>query len=156
MLFKRVVLCSVWSLAVLFGAWLHAESASEYIRSFHSDIAIHKDASMRIDESIVVLVAGKTIKHGLVRELPTCYKDSHGNRYVVDLRILGVYCDGRAAPYHTEKNSSGLLKIYIGKKNILVSSGFHEYVISYTVDCELSFFEKFDERHKSTLTWQDR
>ena len=118
--------------------------AVERISSFNSDITIHQDASMTVKETIDVVSEGQTIRHGIVREFPTWYKDRHGNNYAVRFHIKTILFDGKEAPYHIRDASNGK-RIYIGDKDVYVPRGTHTFVIEYETSRQLGFFKKYDE-----------
>ena len=118
--------------------------AVERISSFNSDITIHQDASMTVKETIDVVSEGQVIRHGIVREFPTWYKDHHGNNYAVRFHIKKILFDGKEAPYHIRDASNGKL-IYIGDKDVYVPRGTHTFVIEYETSRQLGFFKDYDE-----------
>ncbi|MFA5110486.1 MAG: DUF2207 domain-containing protein [Desulfobaccales bacterium] len=144
---KLRTLFLVWlALAVpglLAGAGM-AAAQSERILNFRSVIAVHPDASLTVSENITVRATGREIKRGLVRDFPTTYKDRLGNTVMVGFEVEEVLRDGRPEPYHTQSAANGV-KIYIGKKDVLLRSGVYTYTITYRVDRELGFFKDFDE-----------
>lgn len=121
-----------------------AAAASEKILSFASHITVDSDASMRVTETIRVVSAGDQIKRGIYRDFPTTYKDRAGNKYVVGFTILAVERDGKPEAYHTENLSNGV-RIYMGRKEYLLTSGEYTYTLSYRTDRQLGFFEDHDE-----------
>lgn len=118
--------------------------AVERIHSFQSDIVMHQDAAMTVTETIKVAGEGASIRHGIVREFPTRYKDHYGNNYEVRFFIKEILLDGKPAPYHTRDISNGT-QIYIGDENVYLSSGIHSFVISYETNRQLGFFPDHDE-----------
>src|SRR5690554_4520170 len=80
-----------------------AQAAEERILSYNADIVVHPDAAVTVSESIRVVSAGKDIRRGIYRDIPTTYKDNKGNRVRVDLTLLSVLRDGNPEPYTTEK-----------------------------------------------------
>ncbi|MCX5922340.1 MAG: DUF2207 domain-containing protein [Candidatus Dependentiae bacterium] len=128
-------------LALLFSVSVQAQ---EYIASFASDITIHKDASMRVRETITVQAEGDAIKRGIVREFPTQYKDRWGNSYNVQFDVTAVLRDGKSSPYHVESASNGK-KIYIGSAATYLHPGLYTFTIEYTTNRQLGFFENHDE-----------
>lgn len=118
----------------------------EKIYTYHSDIVINKDASMNVTETINVKAAGINIRHGIYRDFPTTYRDSYGNKVVVDMQILGVYRDGRTEDYHTESLENGI-RIYLGSKNIYLNPGDYTYRIEYKTSRQLGFFDDHDEMY---------
>ncbi len=129
-------------LLLFFGTSVYSQQ--EKIYSYHSDITINKDASMIVTETIKVKAAGTDIRHGIYRDFPTTYKDSYGNRIVVDMKILGVYRDGRTEDYHTENLDNGI-RIYAGSKSVYLDPGDYTYRIEYKTSRQLGFFDDHDE-----------
>ena len=118
--------------------------AEERILDFHSDITVHQDATMTVKETIRVRAEGVQIKRGIYRDFPTRYEDSRGNPYVVGFRVDSVTRDGSSEPYHTTGMQNGE-RVYIGEKNTFLHHGEYTYLLTYTTDHQLGFFEDFDE-----------
>src|SRR3989442_6316601 len=121
-----------------------AWAQEERILSYHSDIAVRPDASMRVTETIAVHGAGEEIRHGIYRDLPTEYRDNLGNRVKVAFEMLAVTRDGRSEPYHTEAMSNGV-RIYVGARNVTIAPGDHTYTLTYGTRRQLGFFDDHDE-----------
>ncbi|HUE29924.1 MAG TPA: DUF2207 domain-containing protein, partial [Verrucomicrobiae bacterium] len=121
-----------------------ARAQAERILSYHSDIAVRQDASMRVTETIAVHGAGAQIRHGIYRDFPTEYRDNLDNRVKVAFEILAVTRDGRSEPYHTEAISNGV-RIYIGARNVTIPPGDHTYTLTYGTRRQLGFFDDHDE-----------
>lgn len=118
--------------------------AQERIPSFISTITVNQDGSLDVHEKITVISQGRSIRHGIVREFPTRYKDYAGTYYEVHFAIKSIQYDGKAADYHTQSESNGI-KIYIGEKDTLIATGKHVYDITYTTNRQLGFFRDHDE-----------
>jgi len=121
-----------------------AVAATETILSFASEITVNADASLHVTETIRVVSTGDQIKRGIYRDFPTTYKDHAGNKYVVGFTILNVARDGRPEAYHTEELSNGV-RIYMGRKEHLLTPGEHTFTLSYRTDRQLGFFRDHDE-----------
>ena len=119
-------------------------SAPERITSFISDITVNSDATLTVQENIEVMCEQENIRHGIVREFPTSYRDVYGTYYNVDFKIQSITHNGYDASYQVESVSNGK-KIYIGDKNILLAEGLHLYSITYTTNRQLGFFHGHDE-----------
>jgi uncharacterized membrane protein YgcG len=119
-------------------------STAEGIRVFNSRIVVHADASMTVTETITVNSAGSEIRHGIIRDFPTTYRDRYGNTVRVGFEIIKILRDNHPEPYHTEKVSNGV-KIYLGEKDVFLPSGRHTYTIVYKTDRQLGFFQDYDE-----------
>lgn len=125
-------------------AALPAAAQGERILSFHSDIAVHSDASMVVHETITVRAAGDRIQRGIYRDFPTRYKDRLGNNVRVGFEILEVKRDGRPEPHHTERISNGV-RIYIGEADVRLPPGEYAYTLVYRTTRQLGFFPDHDE-----------
>jgi uncharacterized membrane protein YgcG len=121
-----------------------AQSESERITSFHSDISVNPDSTMQVTETISVYCSGAQIRHGIYRDFPTSYQDERGGRYIVGFNLLKVTQDGHPEPYHLEKKSNGV-RIYIGDPNVLLTHGPYTYTLTYTTSHQLGFFSDHDE-----------
>ena len=121
-----------------------AVAATETILLFASEITVNADASLHVTETIRVVSTGDQIKRGIYRDFPTTYKDHAGNRYVVGFTILNVARDGRPEAYHTEDLSNGV-RIYMGRKEHLLTPGEHTFTLNYRTDRQLGFFRDHDE-----------
>lgn len=121
-----------------------AVAATETILSFASEITVNADASLHVTETIRVVSTGDQIKRGIYRDFPTTYKDHAGNKYVVGFTILNVARDGRPEAYHTEDLSNGV-RIYMGRKEHLLTPGEHTFTLNYRTDRQLGFFRDHDE-----------
>jgi len=124
-------------------AWAQIPSAEE-ILDYQSDIYIFNGGDMIVTETITVTATGDQIKHGIYRDFPTKYRDQYGNNYAVDFQILEVKKDGQPEEYFTENLSNGV-RIYIGKKDVLLNPGTYTYLINYETRGQLGFFEDHDE-----------
>ena len=118
--------------------------AEEVIRNFKSEVWIHSDASLTVQERITVISEGNQIRRGIYRDFPTDYKDSQGNQYRVGFEVEEVARDGRPEPYHTEPQSNGV-RVYIGDKDVFIPNGEHNYTITYRTTRQIGYFDEIDE-----------
>ena len=116
----------------------------ERILRFNSQIEIASDGTMGVTETITVQAEGNRIRRGIYRDFPTIYRDRLGNRYRVDFAVEAVLRNGDSEPYRIEERSNGVT-IYVGSENRFISTGVHEYQISYRTNRQLGFFEEHDE-----------
>ncbi len=125
-------------------------SARERILDFASEISIEANGALLVVETIVVHVEGQQIKRGILRDFPTRYEDRRGTEFVVPLKVvvpfevIGVLRDGAPEQYGVEPLKNGV-RVRIGKPNLLLPHGPHEYRISYRTARQLGFFERHDE-----------
>jgi uncharacterized membrane protein YgcG len=118
--------------------------ADERILSFDSAIAIQRDGSLDVTETIRVHAEGGNIRRGIYRDFPTRYKDRQGNRVVVAFEPLGVLRDGRAEPWFTERRANGV-RLNTGDDHFLAVPADVTYTIHYRTTRQLGFFGDHDE-----------
>jgi uncharacterized membrane protein YgcG len=118
--------------------------ADERILDYHANIAIHKDSTIEVCETIRVRSEGARIKHGILRYFPTQYRSRLGLRYSVDFNVISVREGGQAAPYETAGMANGV-RVLIGDPEVTIAPGEHTYELTYTVGHELGFFRDHDE-----------
>ncbi len=132
------------------GAWLAlaapvlAQPGEEQIFSFHSDVAVHEDATMTVTETIRVFAAGREIKHGIYRDFPLRYTDALGRHYTVGFEVTAVGRDGRPEGWHTKRVKNGI-RVYMGRENVSLPTGDHTYALTYRTSRQLGFFDDHDE-----------
>ena len=83
-------------------------AAAERILSYSSDIAIARNGTMTVRETIRVNAEGNRIRRGIYREFPTRYRDRFGNDFKVDFDVLEVRRDGKPEPWHTDKRGNSV------------------------------------------------
>jgi len=117
-------------------------SHSEEIRSFISDIQIHKDGTIVVEENIEYDF-GSALRHGIYRDIP--YRYSSGlTKYSVRLDVEDV-TNFRDEPFMYEvSKSGGWVNIRIGDPDRKIT-GTHNYRIKYTVEGGIGFFQNHDE-----------
>ena len=133
-------------LALLLAAAVLAGNAraEERILSFHSDIVVGADAAMEVTETLRVRGEQDRINHGIYRDFPTDYRDTHGNRVQVGFEPQSLTRDGQAEPFHTEGLSNGT-RVYFGSKDVTLEPGEYTYVLRYRTTRQLGFFDDHDE-----------
>jgi len=142
----RIALCGLLSASFLCSPARSqvSPSATEGILDYQSDIRVQQDASLLVRETIRVRSAGAQIQHGIYRDFPTRYKDSLGNRYVVNFKIVEVFRDGQPEKFHVEDQSNSE-RIYFGDEKVILPPGEYTYALAYTVNREVGFFADHDE-----------
>ncbi|MEO3386144.1 DUF2207 domain-containing protein [Mesorhizobium sp. CAU 1741] len=118
--------------------------AAEEIRSFHSEIDVGSDGTLRVSEDITVNVEGRQISRGIFRDIPVRYEDAAGRMREVDLDVVSVTRDGSDEPFAVERGS-GVVRIRIGDAGVLLPHGEHVYDITYDTTRQIRFFEDHDE-----------
>ncbi len=131
-------------LAMLCLLWSVAASAAERILDYHVDIRISADSTLTVVEHIRVNAEGRRIRHGIYRDIPTLYHDRLGNRYHIDFNVTDATRDGQPERWRSENRSNGV-RVYLGSRDTLLSSGNHDFTLTYRVNRELGFFDDHDE-----------
>jgi len=121
-----------------------AAAAEERILSFDSQVAIRKDGSLDVTETIRVNVENVRINHGILRDFPTRYKAPGGRRVRVGFDLAGTWLDGQEEPNKVETLTNGV-RIRIGSADRIVPIGEHEYRIRYHATRMIGRFEGYDE-----------
>jgi len=118
--------------------------AGERILSFASHIQVDPNGPLTVTETIVVRGRGDQIKRGIIRNLPTEYKDRKGNTIQVGFQIVEIRRDGRPEQYHTKNVDNGV-EIFIGQQDVLLQPKKHTYTLTYKTYHPIDHFGEFDE-----------
>lgn len=137
------IICGVLLALFCFPSLVLGDDVEE-ILNYHSDITVHQDGSMTVEETITVNSLGQQILHGIYREFPTTYKDRLDNVHRVGFRVTRIMADGVPEDYHMAAADNGQ-RIYIGKSDVYLAPGVHTYLITYETDRQLGFFKDHDE-----------
>ena len=142
---RRVGWGSVFAL-LLVALFFTASSAGaqERITNFSSDIAIARDGTLTVKETIRVVADGVRIQHGIFRDFPTLYRDRAGTRVRVRFDVDEVALDGHPEPYTLESIANGV-RVRIGEANVFLDPGEHSFLIVYRTDRQIGFFADYDE-----------
>jgi uncharacterized membrane protein YgcG len=124
--------------------WTPPAHLQEKILRFQSLVQVHADATLTVTETLKVQSAQGQIRRGIVRDFPTIYRDKSGQTRKVGFQVLEVLRDGKQEPYHLGSATNGV-KVYIGRKDVLLPPGVYEYTIKYRTDRQLGFFPNYDE-----------
>ncbi len=138
------LLAGFLTLAVALCTSAPAQNSKERILSFKSQITVTPGGTMLVTETIRVSTTGDQIKRGIYRDFPTRYKDRRGNYYAVGFDVKDVRRDNAPEDHHTENLSNGV-RVYIGKKDTILSPGEYTYTLTYQTDRQLGFFGDHDE-----------
>ena len=114
--------------------------AAETISSFDSTVRVAKDGELDVVETIRVQAEGREIRHGIHRDFPLTFRDVTGNVREVDFKLLGVERDGKAED-HSTTSQHGIIRIYAGNKDTIVSRGEHIYVFRYRTARQIRWFD---------------
>ena len=114
----------------------------ERIEDFQADIAINKNGSINVTETIIYFF--DTPRHGIFRNIPFTKRDDQNKRLDLAFDDFKV-ADENGKKYKFEKTKEGEeLIIKIGDPNKTIE-GKHVYKISYSVKGALGYFEDHDE-----------
>jgi uncharacterized membrane protein len=112
------------------------------IDDFHSDITISENGSVDVKETIVVVF--NDARHGIYREIPYRYVDDLGDRIEMPVTVNSVRKkNGNPWTYKVTERGD-VINIRIGDASYYVK-GRQVYVINYTVENAILFFEDHDE-----------
>jgi uncharacterized membrane protein len=117
-------------------------SSEEKIDGFYVSATINQDATVKVAEKIVYNF-GDNERHGIFRTIPIKYSNTLGN---LKIKITDItVTDENFKEYEFDVSTKGRnLEIKIGNAAAYVR-GIKTYVITYTVDRSMSYFEDFDE-----------
>lgn len=121
-------------------AWGLAEEA---IESFDVTLQVESDGQLLVTERILVQAEGKTINHGIYREIPTHYRLDTGLQRSTPVTLLGVSRDGQPERL-TYKLSGRGVRYYLGSSDIELEPGRYLYELRYRVDAQLRYGDKVD------------
>lgn len=124
--------------------------AQERILAYDSDVRVHADGSIDVEERIKVRAEGSNIRRGIYRDFPTRYRDRHGNRVVVGFEVREVLRDGRAEPWFTERMDNGV-RVNTGNDDLLPVPAEYSYTLRYRTTRQLGFFEAHDELYWNAI-----
>ena len=130
--------------ALLFVLAPVAAQADERILSFDSQVAVQKDGSVDVTETIRVRAENVSINRGIFRDFPTRYDSPRGKRVRVGFELISTERDGQREPSRVERLSNGV-RIRIGDPDVVIPVGEHVYRIRYKATRELGYFDGYDE-----------
>jgi len=138
-IFRRLAFAFVIAIAAAAPA-----RAVERILLFVSDAQVQRNGDLIVTETIRVQAEGNQIRHGIFRDFPTTYPRPDGSRVVVGFDVQSVTRDGASESWTTESLSNGV-RVRIGKADVTIPNGPHDYVIRYRTDRQIGFFADYDE-----------
>jgi hypothetical protein len=108
------------------------------------DVEVERNGDLLVTETIRVQVDQIQIRHGIFRDFPTAYKRPNGSPVVVGFGVQSVTRDGLDERWTTQGIANGV-RVIIGREEILLTSGLHDYVIRYRSTRQIGFFSDYDE-----------
>ena len=121
-----------------------AVTAAEIITNFDQAIALHRDGSMRVVETISVNAEGRDIRRGIFRDFPLTMTDANGREIEVDFKVVSVERDGQPEDWRSERIQGGE-RIYIGNADRILNPGSHVFRITYDTDRQIRYFDDHEE-----------
>ncbi len=118
--------------------------AREVVERFISSITVNTDGSLDVVEEISVSAEGQSIRRGILRDFPTDYKYKDGTSVRVGFDVKSVARNGKTEDWSTERMANGV-RLRIGSADRLLQPGIHTFIISYSTNRQLGFFEDYDE-----------
>ena len=116
----------------------------EHIKSFQSEIAINKDGTIDVKETIVYDF-DYLQKHGIYREIPYIKTNQDGKKFELKFNNFTVADEnGNSQIFVKSSINEELVRIKIGDADKLIT-GTHTYVISYKVSGALTYYSDHDE-----------
>lgn len=131
-------------LVLLLAALAAPARADERILEFDSQLAVHRNGSLDVTETIRVRAENVEINRGIFRDFPTRYDGRRGERVRVAFSLIETRRDGQPEPSKVERIANGV-RIRIGDPDVILPVGEHVYTIRYKTDRQLGRFEDFDE-----------
>jgi hypothetical protein len=129
---------------ILLLVWLVPALANERIVLFISDADVWRNGDLLVTETIRVNAEGDQIKHGIFRDFPTTYTRPDGTGVRVGFDVLSVKRDGASESFTTEHVGNGV-RVRMGKADVLLDNGEHDYEIKYRTTRQIGFFADYDE-----------
>jgi uncharacterized membrane protein YgcG len=130
--------------AAIVVVFTNAVSAQERITHFDSQITVHQDGSLTVEETIAVAATGDKIKRGIYRDFPTRHYGPFATTYTVPFEVVAVRRDGKLEAWHSEAKGRGV-RVYMGSESRVLSPGRYTYTLIYKTDRQIGFFEDHDE-----------
>src|SRR5690242_1347120 len=134
-------------LAIAFAVASVADAA-EVINRFDSVVEAAKDGTLTVTETINVRAEGDQIKRGIFRDFPLTFRDPSGHTREVGFKLLSLTRDGVDEAHFTKYPSRRVIRIYAGKDNVFLTRGDHTYVLRYTTNRQIRWFDG-----KPELNW---
>src|SRR3989344_2908098 len=130
----------------LFLVWFYPPlvfASDEHIPSFLNDIALNKDGTIQVIETILYNFEDNN-RHGIFRDIPFIKTNDEGKRYVLDVNDVRVVDQQNADYRYSQSQQNDTLQLKIGDPNQTIT-GSHTYTISYRVSGALTYFSDHDE-----------
>jgi hypothetical protein len=114
-------------------------AATLYVDQFDAAIELLPSGKLHVEETLTVVFL--TSHHGIYRDITISGAAPGGAKRTIDLQLESVSLDGGSVPY-TTRRSGAYESLQIGDPSRTIT-GTHTYVIAYTVDRELLFYDEY-------------
>lgn len=115
----------------------------EAITDYHADITIRKDGWLDVTERIQVHAEGSSIRKGIYRDFPLCYK-SDFSWFKTPFSLTSIKRNGNSLSKWDREYLSRGIRIYM-RDGAWLKYGPHVFEFSYTVGRHIGFFKDSDE-----------
>ncbi|MCK5061598.1 DUF2207 domain-containing protein [Candidatus Parcubacteria bacterium] len=123
-------------------------NAKEQIDDFTVEIKINQDSSINVTEKITYNF-GQAEKRGIYRDIPCKYKARGGTFKLRFSDIEVTYNNGEPVNFSVSKQDNNKrIKIENADKYV---SGQQQYIIKYTVNRAINYFDKYDELYWNVI-----
>jgi hypothetical protein len=129
---------------------MSVERNAEEILRYDVLIEVNADASLVVREDITVRAEGNEIKRGIYRDFPTRYTDPNGRKVKVGFEVREVLRNGTPETWRTAGQDNGI-RVYAGKKEVLLTPGEHSYRLTYRTTRQLGIFDGHDELYYNAI-----
>lgn len=126
------------SFAIVLGLAVTTPAFAESVATFDAHVAVAADGQLTVTETIVYDFGGID-HHGIFRTIPYHYTRDTLN-YNIRLGVVSVTDENNQTIPYSQSRSGGALTLRIGNPNTFVS-GIHTYVLTYTVDRAINWFD---------------
>lgn len=116
----------------------------ERILNFVSDVAIARDGTLDVTETIKIVALNQSINRGIQRDFPTSYTTAMGQKTTVGFEVVSVQRDGKDEPWERITLSNGV-RIRIGQADVILPIGIYTYTIRYRSTRQIHYDKDFDE-----------
>lgn len=140
----RRVLPGIAACALLLLHLCTPATAKEAILSFDVTASVASDASITVQERIVVATEGKQIRRGIIRVFPVEHVTVEGKTLRVGFDLLSATLDDAPVPHRTERAGRSL-EIRLGDSKSELAPGTYVYTLVYKTTDQISSFEEHDE-----------
>lgn len=131
-------------LTLALGLGSASAAAREEILRFESDVVVDTAGTLTVTETITVRAEGRVIRRGIFRDFPTVKRDERGFVRTQSFDVVKVERNGAEEPWHTESIKGGT-RLYIGDKDVFLSSGVYTYRLTYRSKRQIGFLSDRDE-----------